>query len=197
MASVGETVSNAGKLIRRTVGAAMGSVHAGDEKLQIRRQGTAGTLTLRSSAFTAGGTIPDRYTPQGENVSPYLEWTGVPASARELVLIVEDPDAPLPKPFVHWVLRGLPPTTTSLPVGVPTTVTLPDGSTQGTNDFKQVGYGGPQPPLGHGVHHYHFQLFAMDAALSLSADATLADLAKAMAGRVIADGELVGTYERK
>ncbi len=197
MSSVAETVSNASKLIRKTLGSALSGVHAGDEKIQIRRQTAAGSLALSSTAFSNGGAIPDRYTPQGENVSPGLSWTGVPPGAKELVLIVEDPDAPFPSPFVHWILHRLPPTTTSLPTGLPATPTLPDVAVQGKNDAKTIGYFGPQPPLGHGVHHYHFQLFALDAMLGAAEDATVADLAKAMAGHVLADGEIVGTYERK
>jgi Raf kinase inhibitor-like YbhB/YbcL family protein len=196
MSSVSDTVSNASKLICKTIGAALSGVHAGDEKIQVRKQAAGGSLTLTSTAFTAGGRIPDRYTPQGENVSPDLSWTGVPTGTKELVLIVEDPDAPFPSPFVHWILHRLPPTTTSLPVGLPTTPTLPDVAVQGKNDAKQIGYFGPQPPLGHGVHHYHFQLFAVDTMLGLDETATVADLAKAMAGHVLSDGELVGTYER-
>jgi Raf kinase inhibitor-like YbhB/YbcL family protein len=199
MSTVGEKVSNAGKLIRRTIGSALSGVHAGDEKIQVRQQGTRGSLTLTSTAFAAGGRIPDRFTPQGENVSPDLAWSGVPAGARELVLIVEDPDAPFPNPFVHWILYGLSPTVTSLPTGVPTTTERSQfgAATQSTNDAKTVGYYGPQPPLGHGVHHYHFQLFALDTILGLGTQATVADLAKAMQGHVLADGEIVGTYERK
>ena len=199
MSTVGEKVSNASKLIRRTLGHALSGVHAGDEKIQLRQQGSGGALAVSSSAFNDGGPIPDRYTPQGENVSPDLSWTGVPAGTQELVLIVEDPDAPFASPFVHWILHRLPPTATSLPVGVPKTSELPQfsGAIQGTNDAKQVGFYGPQPPLGHGVHHYHFQLFALDTSIGMGPQATVDDLARAMQGHVLADGELVGTYEVK
>ena len=199
MASVGETVSNAGKLMRKAVGSALSGVRAGEDKLAIRTQGTGGTLRLTSSAFSNGGPIPTRHTPQGENVSPDLLWTGVPAGTKELVLFVEDPDAPFPSPFVHWILLRLPPTVMSLPVGVPTDRELSQFgmAIQGMNDAKTRGYFGPQPPLGHGVHHYHFQLFALDVSSGLGQDATKDDITKAIAGHILADGEIVGTYERK
>ena len=197
MSSVSKKVSNASKLIRQTLGSALSGVHAGDEKIQMRQQTAGGALVLTSTAFSDGGAIPDRYTPQGENVSPDLSWTGVPPGAKELVLIVEDPDAPFPSPFVHWILHRLPPTTASLPTGLPKAGTLPDVAVQGKNDAKEIGYFGPQPPLGHGVHHYHFQLFALDTMLDAAPGAAVVDLAKAMAGHVLADGEIVGTYERK
>jgi Raf kinase inhibitor-like YbhB/YbcL family protein len=190
-------MSTIAKTIRRTIGRALSGVHAGDEKMTIHQQGTGGTLTLTSPAFTDGGRIPDRHTPQGENLSPPLSWTGVPAGAKELVLIVEDPDAPFPSPFVHWILHRLPPTLTSLPPGLPTTPQLPQlgGAVQGKTDAKTVGFYGPQPPLGHGVHHYHFQLFALDITLLKGPEATVADLSAMMKGHVLADGEVVGTYE--
>ena len=154
---------------------------------------------MTSTSFQDGGPIADRYTPQGENRSPALSWSGVPAGTKELVLLVEDPDAPFPSPFVHWVLHRLPPTTTSLPEGVPTSVELTQfgNAIQGHNDAKTVGYFGPQPPLGHGVHHYHFQLFAVDVTLVKGPGATRDELGKMMEGHVLADGEIVGTYEMK
>ncbi len=187
------------KTVRWTIGKALSGVHAGAEKVTIRTEGTGATLTLTSAAFANGGAIPDRHTPQGENVSPPLAWTGVPAGTKGLVLLVEDPDAPFPSPFVHWILHRLPADLTSLPQGVPTTPDLPayGGAVQGTNDAKTAGYYGPQPPLGHGVHHYHFQLFALDTVLANGSAATRDDLAKMMQGRVLADGEIVGTYEMK
>ena len=191
-------MSNAMKMVRRTIGKALSGVHAGG-KITIQTEGTGGALTVSSPAFTDGGPIADRYTPQGANVSPPLSFTGVPQGAKELVLIIEDPDAPFPSPFVHWILHRLPPTTTSLPEGVATTPELPQlgGAVQGTNGAKTVGYFGPQPPLGHGVHHYHVQVFALDTAITKGPEATVADLAAMMQGHVLADGELVGTYEMK
>ena len=186
------------KTVRRTIGKALSGVHAGDDKLAMHKEGTGGTLTVTSTSFSAGGPIADKYTPQGQNVSPALSWTGVPAGTKELVLLVEDPDAPFLSPFVHWILHRLSPATTSLPEGVPTTPEVPDlAAAQGTNDAKTVGYYGPQPPLGHGVHHYHFQLFALDILLAKGPEANRDDLAIMMGGHVLADGEIVGTYELK
>ena len=176
-------MSNLMKTVRRTIGKALSGVHAGDQKLVMNQQGTGGPLTITSTAFSDGGAIPDKYTPQGANVSPPLSWTGVPEGTKELVLIVEDPDAPFMSPFVHWILHSLPPTTTSLPEGVPTTAELPQmRAVQGTNGFKTAGYGGPQPPLGHGVHHYHFQLFALNDTLSKGPEADVVTLSKMMEG---------------
>ena len=186
------------KTIRQTIGKALSGVRAGDDKLVLHEEGTGGTLAVRSESFAAGGPIPDRFTPQGQNVSPQLSWTGVPEGTKELVLIVEDPDAPFLAPFVHWILHRLPGTATSLPEGVPTDQHVQQlAIVQGTNDAKQIGYFGPQPPLGHGVHHYHFQLFALDVLIQKGPEATRDDLAKMMQGHVLADGEIVGTYEMK
>ena len=200
MSTVTEKLNTAGKLIKHAFGAALSGVHAGDAKIATHQpQLTApGVLAVTSSAFVAGGPIPDRYTPQGANQSPDLSWTAVPAGTRELVLVVEDPDAPFPNPFVHWVLHRIPASFTSLPPALPGERALGQlgGAVQGTNDAKTRGYFGPQPPLGHGLHHYHFQLFALDAQLAVDADAKLDDLKTAMAGHVLAVGELVGTYER-
>ena len=111
---------------------------------------------------------------------------------------MEDPDAPMVNPFVHWLLYGLPATMTSLPEGIPVQQQLPQlgGAVQGQNDAKTHGWYGPKPPLGHGVHHYHFQIFALDIQLNLGQDATLKELTDAMRGHVIADGASIGTYER-
>ena len=199
MASVGETVSNASKLLRSTLGAALGGVRAGEDRLTIHTQGTGGAVSLSSTSFADGGPIPDRYTPQGENRSPQLSWTGVPEGTKELVLLVADPAAPFPGPFIHWFLLHLPATLTSLPEALPVGRELPQvgGAIQAMNDAKTQGYFGPQPPLGHGVHHYHFQLFAVDVPLNLGTSAIKDDLMKALAGHILADGEIVGTYEMK
>jgi hypothetical protein len=102
------------------------------------------------------------------------------------------------KPFVHWIVHRLPATIHSLPAGLPVQRVLDQlgGAAQGQNDAKTRGWYGPKPPVGHGVHHYHFQLFAVDAQLSLGPDATLEELSRALKGHVLADGEIVGTYER-
>lgn len=201
MATMTDKISNAGKLVRNLLGAALSPVHAGDEKMVSHQPETSAPATIRltSNTFNPHGEIPIKCTPAGANLSPELSWSGVPANAKELVLIVEDPDAPMLKPFVHWILHGLPPQTQSLPAGLPNERELPQLSNakQGQNDNKTRGWFGPRPPLGHGVHHYHFQLFAVNDVLGLGPDSTLDDLVKQMKGRVIAEGEIIGTHERK
>jgi Raf kinase inhibitor-like YbhB/YbcL family protein len=152
---------------------------------------TMATLTVRSSAFGPGALIPVEYTGEGKNVSPPLEWSGVPASARELALICDDPDAPSEEPWVHWVAYKIPASTTSLPEGARS------GFVAGRNDFGQPGYGGPMPPRGHGVHHYHFKLYALDHPLDAAPGLGKSAVLEAIRGHVVADGELIGTYERK
>src|SRR5208337_3915886 len=127
------------------------------------------TITLTSPAFAANQAIPVKHTGEGQNRSPALVWSGIPAQAKELALICDDPDAPRPPPWVHWVLYGLPLATQSLPEGVDPEPTLiePKGACQGRNSSSTIGYQGPMPPKGHGTHHYHFKLYALDAALKL------------------------------
>jgi Raf kinase inhibitor-like YbhB/YbcL family protein len=201
MATISETISSAGKLVRHALGAALSSVRAGDEKMVSNRSETAGAsgLRVRSQTFADGGPIPMKCTPAGANLSPDLEWSAAPGMTKELVLICEDPDAPMLKPFVHWIMHGLPPALTALPAGVPNDRELPKlgGAKQGQNGAKTRGWFGPKPPMGHGVHHYHFQLFALDRQLGAGPDTTLEELVKEMKGHVIAEGELVGTYEIK
>jgi len=156
------------------------------------------TLSLSSPAFAAMGAIPTRHTCEGEDVSPELRWTGLPDGTRSLVLIVDDPDAPDPAAprmtWVHWVLYDLPPEATGLPEGV-TSAGLPAGARQGRNDWKRAGYGGPCPPVGR--HRYFHKLYALDAVLGDLGEPTKAELEAAMRGRVLAQTELVGTYQKK
>ena len=156
-------------------------------------------LTITSTAFKAGSAIPKKYTGEGADVSPPLAWSGVPKEAKELALICDDPDAPTAEPWVHWVIYNIPPETAGLPEGVPTKETLadPKDAKQGLTDFKKVGYGGPMPPRSHGPHHYHFKLYALDAPLNLSPKQTKKQVLDAMKVHILAQGELVGTYERK
>ncbi|MGQ0634098.1 MAG: YbhB/YbcL family Raf kinase inhibitor-like protein [Planctomycetaceae bacterium] len=156
-------------------------------------------LVLESSAFPPQGTIPRKHTGDGEDASPALAWTGVPDGAKELALVVDDPDAPTPEPWVHWVLYKVPPQTTSLPERVPQVQRLsqPQGALQGRNSWpKGVGYRGPAPPHGHGLHHYRFRLYALDAPVALGPGIDKAALLAAMNGHVLAEAELVGTYQR-
>ena len=155
------------------------------------------TLTLTSSGFKAQGSIPKRNTCDGENVSPPLAWTGVPAGAKSLALIVDDPDAPDPahpkRTWVHWVLYNLPPADGGLVEGV-TTGALPAGTLQGKNDWQSTGYGGPCPPIGR--HRYFHKLYALDVVLPDLRQPAKAALEAAMKGHVLQQVELVGTYQR-
>jgi Raf kinase inhibitor-like YbhB/YbcL family protein len=159
---------------------------------------TAMSLTIESTAFRNGEPIPTRFTGDGEDLSPHLSWSGVPAGTAELALIMDDPDAPTPVPWVHWVLCRIPADATELPEGVAKTQTLSSlpGAVQGRNSFGNIGYGGPAPPRGHGVHHYHFRLFALDKALSVSPGLTSNQLVSAMKDHILAEAELIGTYQR-
>ncbi|HXG23454.1 MAG TPA: YbhB/YbcL family Raf kinase inhibitor-like protein [Chthonomonadales bacterium] len=152
-------------------------------------------IQLTSSAFTEGATIPTNYTCDGADVSPPLSWTGVPVEAKSLALICDDPDAPAGT-WVHWVVYGIPATVTNLPEGVPQSETLPDGTKQGINDFRRIGYGGPCPPPGN-PHRYYFKLYALDFVPTLAPRATKSDLVGAMKGHILAEGQLMGRYQRR
>lgn len=156
------------------------------------------SLIIRSTVFAHGEAIPRRHTGDGEDLSPPLSWTGVPPSARELALIVDDPDAPTAEPWVHWVIYKIAVTTESLAEGVPPVPrpALPVGAIQGKNSWKTAGYRGPAPPKGHGTHRYFFKLYALNKSLDSHDGADKAALLKAMAGHIVAEGELMGTYER-
>ncbi|MGD8515030.1 MAG: YbhB/YbcL family Raf kinase inhibitor-like protein [Granulosicoccaceae bacterium] len=155
------------------------------------------TLILKSSAFENGATIPSRYTCEGDDVSPPLAWTGVPESARSLVLIVDDPDAPDPNAptmtWVHWVVYNIPPDAAGLSEDV-SSAALPAGSEQGLNDWQRTGYGGPCPPIGR--HRYFHKLYALDTVLNNLKKPTKAKVEAAMQGHIIAQAELVGTYQK-
>src|ERR1700736_854590 len=129
-------------------------------------------IELTSTAFREGEPIPKLYTGDGKDLSPPLKWTDPPAGTKSFALVCDDPDAPRGT-WVHWVLFDLPATATGLPAGVPTSEELPSGGVQGRNDYGDIGWGGPQPPRGHGVHHYGFRLYALDAPLSLAPGSTL------------------------
>jgi Raf kinase inhibitor-like YbhB/YbcL family protein len=150
------------------------------------------TIRLTSSAFSEGGLIPKQYTCDGADKSPPLEWAGVPASARALALICEDPDAPVGT-FSHWVIHDLPPETTKLDEAV-SSESGPLAGHQGKNDFGRVGYGGPCPPSG--THRYFFRLYALDALLNLGSAASRATVLKAIQGHILAEGRLIGKYSR-
>ena len=152
-------------------------------------------FVLKSPAFAEGSPIPRRYTCEGEDLSPPLEWEDPPAGTRAFALAVEDPDAPRGV-FVHWVLYNLPGDARSLPEGVPARERLESGALQGRNDFGRIGYGGPCPPRGHGTHRYFFTLYALDAPVDLPPGADLARLRRAMEGHILGQARVMGTYRR-
>ena len=151
-------------------------------------------INLTSTAFANGALMPAKYTCDGENVSPPLNWEGVPEKAKSLALFVADPDAP-GKRWTHWVLFNLPASAKGLPENIAPEKQLASAARQGTNDFKQIGYGGPCPP--DAVHRYFFTLYALDAELALDAGATKDELLNAMQGHILAQGEMVGKYEKR
>jgi Raf kinase inhibitor-like YbhB/YbcL family protein len=152
-------------------------------------------MKLTSSAFTHGGEMPRRCTCEGEDLAPPLQWSDVPAEAKSLALIVDDPDAPDPaKPqrtWVHWVVVDIPPGADGL---AGEGGSLPAGCRDGTNDWKRSGYGGPCPPIGR--HRYFFKLYALDTTLPGLSQPTKADLEQAMKGHVLAEAVLMGTYQK-
>jgi len=152
-------------------------------------------MQLTCTAFAEGAPIPAKYTCDGTNVSPPLKWTGVPPAAKSLVLIGDDPDAPVGT-WVHWVLYDLPSSVSELPEGVARSQYIPGGAKQGLNDFRHLGYGGPCPPPGK-AHRYFFKLYALDTQLDLKPGATKQDVERAMENHVLAQGQLVGTYKRR
>lgn len=155
-------------------------------------------LTVTSPAFQEGQPVPTRYTDDGADVSPPLQWSGAPQTTQEYALVCEDPDAPISEPWVHWVVYGIPANVTSFPEGKPKRSLPPDhaGMKEGMNTFRKTDYGGPAPPRGHGTHHYFFRLYAVDKKLDLPPGASKRDLFKALEGHVVAQGHLMGTYSR-
>ena len=159
-------------------------------------------MELSSTAFTNGGDIPSRHTCEGQDIAPPLQWGGLPEGTRSLALIVDDPDAPDPahpqRTWVHWVLYDIAPSASGLPEGGKP---LPEGTREGLNDWRRTGYGGPCPPVGR--HRYYFKLYALDQLLSglhqpnQPGQPTKAALEKAMQGHVLAQAQLLGTYQKR
>ena len=152
-------------------------------------------MKLTSSAFAHQGAIPGKYTCDGQDLSPPLAWADLPAGTRSLALIVDDPDAPDPAApkmtWVHWVLYNVPPEASGLPEGAKS---LPAGAGEGLNDWKRTGYGGPCPPIGR--HRYFHKLYALDTVLPDLGKPTKSKLEAAMKGHVLAQADLVGTYQK-
>ena len=158
-------------------------------------------ITVTSPAFTHGQPLPVDYTADGKNISPPLAWSNLPAGTREIAVIHEDPTAPTPQPFVHWVIYKIPATATGLPENISADPATPvpaelTGALQGVSGFRRPGYRGPAPPKPGRVHEYHFIVYALSEPLDVQAGLTKTQLLEAMKGKIIGQGEIVGTYER-
>ena len=153
------------------------------------------SIQITSAAFADGQPIPAKYTCDGEDVSPPLQWTNAPARTKSFALIADDPDAPVGI-WVHWVAYDLPAGAGALPENVAKNQTILGNAKQGVNDFRRTGYNGPCPPSGK-PHRYFFKIYALDTILNLPPGLTKQDLLKVMAGHVLAEGQLMGTYQRK
>ncbi|OQW85442.1 MAG: phosphatidylethanolamine-binding protein [Proteobacteria bacterium ST_bin16] len=155
-------------------------------------------LTLTSTSFTHDGTIPARFTCDGQNISPAFNWSGIPEGTKSLVLIVDDPDAPDPAApkmtWVHWVLYNIPPSVAGLAEGI-AEKELPQGTLQGVNDWKRTGYGGPCPPIG--THRYFHKLYGLDTVLPDLKHPSKTALEHAMKGHILGQTELIGRYQRQ
>ncbi len=152
------------------------------------------SFELTSTAFATGEPIPRKYTCDGDDISPPLQWSDPPQGTQSFALISDDPDAPMGT-WVHWVLYNLPAETRALPEAVPLDADLPDGSRHGQNSWRWLGYGGPCPPGG--THRYFFKLYALDTALDLTAGASKEQLLQAMEGHILAQAEIMGVYTRQ
>jgi len=165
-------------------------------QLALAQEGSS-MLTLTSPSFAAGQAMPKKYSCEDGERSPPLAWSGVPAGTKSLALIMDDPDAPDPKApqrtWVHWVLYNIPPTTTSIAESS-SSGALPPGTVEGQNDFKRVRYGGPCPPIGR--HRYFHKLYALDITLPSGPPLTKSALEAAMKGHILAQAELIGTYQK-
>jgi Raf kinase inhibitor-like YbhB/YbcL family protein len=155
------------------------------------------TISLTSVAFTDGSAIPASYTCEGKDLAPPLSWANLPEGTRSLVLIVDDPDAPDPEApkmtWVHWVLYNIPPDVSTLAEGI-SAEGLPPGTREGLNDWKRTGYGGPCPPIGR--HRYFHKLYALDTVLPDMDRPTKQQVEEAMQGHILAQTQLMGTYEK-
>ena len=173
-------------------------------------QGAPAKITVESTAFKDGETLPDDYSSFGKNVSPPLSWSGTPATTRQLAVVCHDPDAPLPGGFTHWVIYKIPATAKGLPEAVPAGASVTAsgiaGAIQGANGFSafarrgglppEPSYRGPAPPAG-APHHYHFTVYAIDGAVDLQPGLDRNGLLKAIEGHIVGQGEIIGLYQRK
>ena len=151
-------------------------------------------IKVSSPAFEEGGMIPAKYTADGRDISPPLKFDNVPQEAKSLALISDDPDAPVGT-WLHWLVWNIPVGISELAEAMAPNGQLSDGTRQGTTDFGRTGYGGPAPPSG--THRYYFKVYALDCLLELKPGATRSELEKAMKGHILAQGQLMGKYQRR
>jgi Raf kinase inhibitor-like YbhB/YbcL family protein len=156
---------------------------------------TTSAISLTSTAFEDGGSIPYLYTCEGDDISPPLQWSGAPVSTRTYAMVCEDPDAPRGT-WIHWVLYNIPGDAVELTKAVPTLPEIPSGARHGRNTARDMAYAGPCPPPGK-PHRYYFRLYALDISLNLPPGATQAELELAMNQHVVAQGTLMGTYQHR
>ncbi|MCK4646011.1 MAG: YbhB/YbcL family Raf kinase inhibitor-like protein [Candidatus Aminicenantes bacterium] len=150
-------------------------------------------IKVTSLSFQEGGTIPQKYTCDGEDISPPLAWSSAPEGTKSFALISDDPDAPMGT-WVHWVIFNIPANVAELHEHIPPESILKNGAKQGMNDFRRIGYGGPCPPGG--THRYFFKLYALDTEIDIVVGASKQELLRAMEGHILDEGQLMGTYAR-
>jgi Raf kinase inhibitor-like YbhB/YbcL family protein len=180
--------------IGHAFGNALRDVHAGTDRVVSRRLVGAmpPRIEVTSPDFAHGERLPVASTVDGAGLAPTIEWTGLPPGTKSVAFVCEDPDAPLPEPYVHWIAYGIPATTTSIAEGSAT-----EEMNLGKNSKRKIGFTPSAPPPGHGLHHYHFQVFALDTAVDLEAGADRPALVERMKGHILGWGEIVGTNERE
>lgn len=162
-------------------------------QIETKQEGGIMEIKINSTAFKDGEFIPKKYTCDGDNVSPPLEWSEVPKATQSIALICDDPDAPMGT-WVHWVIFNIPALVKKLSENIKAAKVLEDGTVQGNNDFRKIGYGGPCPPGG--THRYHFKIYALDKRIELTPGATKDELIREMGGHILAEGEQMGKYSR-
>ncbi len=160
------------------------------EPVQVQARAS---IWVRSASFSEGAMIPGRLTSDGANLSPQLNWQSAPAGTESFAIVVDDPDTPTD--FTHWMVYNIAPGVRELAEGAPTHGAMPQGSAEGRNDFGHPGYGGPCPPRGN-PHHYVFRVYALDRLLNLPPGATRKQLDAAIVGHIVAQGEIIGIYQR-
>lgn len=165
------------------------------ETRPARKRGDKTMFSITSPHFSNNGSLPKKYSCEGDNVNPDLHWGPTPAGTKSYLLIVDDPDAPTPQPWVHWILFNIPADVTELQERVD--VASLQGAQQGKTSGNKLTYEGACPPRGHGTHHYHFKIYALDTMLALQNGANRPAVEQAMKGHVLAQAEIVATYERR